>query len=404
MDLRSGYPFWTVANGLLNDFPALREDLDCDVLVVGAGITGALVAWHLRNEGFDVRVIDRREAGWGSTSASTALLQYENDTELADLAERLGEKDAVLAYRACERAIGRLGEIARQLRGVGFRRMRSLYYASRWYHRRRLLREAALRQAHGFDLKVLDRAGVRRRFGFDAPLALLTEVAAEVDPYRMTHKLLAALNRDRSRVFDRTAMADFAVRRGGVHVRTEGGATIRCRQLVIAAGYECQRHIDEKLAANRSSYALVTEPVAEGLGVLRGCLVWETARPYLYLRSTTDGRLLIGGADDAIDIAIRRDLRVPRKAAALLKQVARLFPDLALHPAFAWAGTFAETPDGLPYFGPHEQHGPRVHFAMAYGGNGITFSLAGAELLRERLAGRGHPCARLFSFDRLRRR
>jgi glycine/D-amino acid oxidase-like deaminating enzyme len=404
MDLRSGYPFWTVANGLLNDFPVLREDLDCDVLVVGAGITGALIAWHLRNDGVDVRVIDRREAGWGSTSASTALLQYENDTELVDLAERLGEKDAVLAYRVCEQAIGRLGEIAHQLRGVGFRRMRSLYSASRWYHRRRLLREAALRQAHGFDLQVLDRSDVRSRFGFDAPLALLTKVAAEVDPYRMTHKLLAALNRDRPRVFDRTAMADFVVHRGGVRVHTDSGATIRCRHLVIAAGYECQSHIDETLAANRSSYALVTEPVVEGLGVLRGCLVWETARPYLYLRSTSDGRLLIGGADDAIDIAIRRDLRVPRKAAALLKQAARLFPDLTLDPAFAWAGTFAETPDGLPYFGPHEQHGPRVHFAMAYGGNGITFSLVGAELLRERLAGRSHPCTRLFSFDRLRRR
>jgi glycine/D-amino acid oxidase-like deaminating enzyme len=67
------------------------------------------------------------------------------------------------------------------------------------------------------------------------------------------------------------------------------------------------------------------------------------------------------------------------------------------------AGTFAETEDGLPFFGPHEQHGPRVHFAMAYGGNGITYSMIGAELLRDRIEGRHHPCSKLFSFDRLRR-
>ena len=112
MDLKSGYPYWIVKNGLLNNFPALREAIDCDVLVVGAGITGALMAWHLQRDGHRVCVIDRREAGWGSTAASTALLQYEIDTELQDLAERYGEADAVLAYRACADAIPKLRRIA----------------------------------------------------------------------------------------------------------------------------------------------------------------------------------------------------------------------------------------------------------------------------------------------------
>lgn len=94
MDLKSGYPFWIVKNGLLNNYPALRENIQCDVLVVGAGITGALIGWHLQQDGLDVCVIDRREAGWGSTAASTALLQYEIDTELQDLAERHGIDDA----------------------------------------------------------------------------------------------------------------------------------------------------------------------------------------------------------------------------------------------------------------------------------------------------------------------
>jgi glycine/D-amino acid oxidase-like deaminating enzyme len=79
----------------------------------------------------------------------------------------------------------------------------------------------------------------------------------------------------------------------------------------------------------------------------------------------------------------------------------RLFPDAAIVPAFSWAGTFAETADGLPFFGPHASLGPRVHFAMAYGGNGITYSRLGAGLLRARVERRGHPLARLFSFARV---
>jgi glycine/D-amino acid oxidase-like deaminating enzyme len=83
--------------------------------------------------------------------------------------------------------------------------------------------------------------------------------------------------------------------------------------------------------------------------------------------------------------------------------VLALWPRLPLAIDFAWAGTFAETADGLPFFGPHPQHGPRVLFAMAYGGNGITYSMLGAGLLRALVERRRHPLAALFSFSRLQR-
>ena len=60
MDLNSGYPWWVVSNGLLGAYPALREDVACDVLVMGAGITGALIADELVRAGLEVCVVDRR--------------------------------------------------------------------------------------------------------------------------------------------------------------------------------------------------------------------------------------------------------------------------------------------------------------------------------------------------------
>lgn len=404
MDLKSGVPFWQIKNGLLHAFPRLVEPVRCDVLVVGAGITGALIGDHLARAGMTVCVIDQREAGWGSTSASTALLQYEIDTEMQALAKRYGEADAVLAYKACEQAIGSLRKIAKSLRGVDFQSMQSLYYASRWFHKTRVEREGALRLANGFRLEVLDRAAMTARFGIDAPSALLTPVAAETDPYQLAHRLLGRIETHGGHVHARTALKTFTTTRAEVRAETEDGITIRCKQLILAAGYESQTWLRQRVAANRSSYAFVSEPMPGQLGMLKNTLVWESARPYLYLRRTADERLLVGGEDDHYDIPLRRDARVTAKADTLRTRVSRLFPQLPLRIAFAWAGTFAETEDGLPYFGPHEQHGPRVHFAMAYGGNGITYSLIGAELLRDALLGKTHPCAELFSFARLTRR
>ena len=404
MDLKSGSPYWVVKNGLLHAYPRLRENLQCDVLVVGAGITGALISDHLLRAGMNVGVIESREAGWGSSSASTALLQYEIDTELQDLAKQYGDADAVLAYKSCEKAIASLHKIAKSLRGIDFQPMQSLYFASRWYHKSRVESEGKLRKAHGFKLDILDRQTLHDRFGIDAPVGLLSAVAAETDPYQFAHRLLGRVEKLGGRVHARTKLASFKTVRNGVRAETEDGLIIRCKHLIFAAGYESQTWLDQRVASNRSSYAFVSEPMPGELGVLKNTLVWESARPYLYMRRTADERLLVGGEDDKVDIPIRRDARVQGKSEKLAKRVKEMFPELPLKIAFTWAGTFAETDDGLPFFGPHEQHGPNVHFAMAYGGNGITYSLIGAELLRDKLLGKKHACDKLFSFDRLKRK
>ena len=403
MDLKSGYPWWAVKNGLMHAFPRLERDLRCDVAIVGGGITGALVADEFARHGHEVAVLEQRDIGWGSSAVSTALLQYEIDTHMVDLSRRYGEDAAALAYRSCAAAIDLLGERAARVRGAGYRRTRSLYYASKPRHRGVLLEEFGLRAKHGLDVAWLDAGEIRARHGFDAPCAILSRQAAQVDPYRFATRLLQSVEKAGGGVFDRCPVDGIETGDRGVVLRVAGGARVRARHVVLAAGYATQHWLDQRVARNRSSYAFVTDPLdRDVLGALRGTMLWETARPYLYARTTDDDRLLVGGEDDSVDIPARRDGRVDGKARKLAKAFGKLFPALPLEPTFAWAGTFAETADGLPFFGPHPQHGPRVHFAMAYGGNGITYSELGAGLLRALVERRRHPLERLFGFGRLR--
>ena len=401
MDLKSGYPFWAVKNGLMRAFPPLDGDLRCEVAVIGGGITGALIANELAAQDFNVAVFEQRDIAWGSTCASTALIQYEIDTHLVDLAKQYGEPDAVLAYRACEQAVHALQALAREVGDVDFKMQGSLYYASRRRDVKDLRPEFEVRRKHGFDVDWLDPDILQSDYAIQAPGAMLSHIAARVDPYRLTYRLLARLHRRGSGVFDRTAITSIEPGPRQVTLQTDAGHTIRCRHVVMAAGYANQRWLRKKVAANRSSYALITDPVDFAtLPYLANTLVWETARPYLYMRSTGDGRLLVGGEDDSIDLPLRRDARVQKKAATLARKVARIFPQLDFKPAYSWAGTFAETRDGLPYFGAHPQYGPRVHFAMAYGGNGITYSMIGAGLLHASITRRKHPLQALFGFER----
>ncbi|NUO76779.1 MAG: FAD-binding oxidoreductase [Lysobacter sp.] len=403
MDLKSGYPYWAVRNGLMHAFPALDGDLHCEVAVIGGGISGALIADELAAHGHEVVVVEQRDIGWGSTAASTALLQYEIDTHMIDLSERYGEDAAALAYRACGEAVLALRERTSGLGGVDFARADSVYCASKQRHIYALKHELALRRRHGFEVRWLNAADLHERYGLHAPGAILSRLAARMDPYRMTYRLLMRLARRGVRVHDRSEIAAIEPGARSVLLHTAQGQTIRAAQVVLAIGYAGQRWLRQRVARNRSSYAFVTDPMpaSESRGLDR-TMVWESARPYLYLRGTGDGRIMVGGEDDAVDIPARRDARLGKKTRRLAKQVSQRFPGLELAPTFAWAGTFAETDDGLPYFGPHAQYGPRVHFAMAYGGNGITYSELGAGLLRALIERRRHPLAALFSFERNR--
>src|SRR5690606_3261550 len=146
--------FWPIRDGLVQTFPTLDDDVTCDVAVIGGGITGAIAAYHLVEAGLDTVLVDRRDVGGGSTSASTGLLQYEIDTNLADLIERVGKRDAERSYQLCLEAIGKIGTLAEKA-GVEceFTPKKSLYLASYKKDVPMLCREFDARKSMGIALE-----------------------------------------------------------------------------------------------------------------------------------------------------------------------------------------------------------------------------------------------------------
>jgi glycine/D-amino acid oxidase-like deaminating enzyme len=117
------------------------------------------------------------------------------------------------------------------------------------------------------------------------------------------------------------------------------------------------------------------------------------------LRTTQDGRAMIGGEDTLFKSEILRDKLLPKKAQKLMTRFHELFPDIPARLDFAWAGTFGQTRDGLAYIGQTEEF-PGAHFALGFGGNGITFSVIAAEIIRDTICGKVNPDAFLFRFGR----
>ena len=401
MDLTSNHPVWLELDGRLQAYQTLRGDARADVAVIGGGVTGALVAHALAGAGLDTIVLDKRDVGTGSTAASTALLQYELDVPLVELRERIGRDRADRAYLACRDAVGTLASIAASFPDpTHFRRRKSLYLAA---HARDLdahRAELAARHEAGLGGEWVEGDDLRRRFGIDRPGAIHSDGAAEVDAFALTHALLADARSRGSRVFTGTRVERVDARHDGVALRLAAGGVVSARHAVFATGYETREFVGVGLAKLVSTFAIASTPNgAPAPWRESGALIWERADPYLYLRTVAGGRVIVGGEDEEFRDPDHRDALLGAKAERLAKRFRELFPDATLDVDFAWAGTFGETADGLPYVGAHDDW-PCCQFALGYGGNGITFSVIAAEIVRDAILGRANPHADLFRFER----
>jgi len=398
--LTSSHPYWSVRNGLPANYPSLQRDVACDAVVVGGGITGALAAIHLAEAGVKTVVLEKRDIGTGSTSASTALLQYEIDVPLRDLRKKVGPKVADRSYRLCRGAIGKLERLTNRLKvQCAFERKPSLFLARHLDEVADFEEEYRLRKQIGFDLEFLDASAVRALYPFTRPAALYSQDGGSVDPHRLTHGLLKAGARCGLDVYDRTQMERYEETSRGVRITTKSGFTVTARRAVIAAGFESKALLRVEAGTFLSTYALISEPLADGRVWHQNSLIWESGTPYLYLRTTSEGRVVVGGEDEPFVSAKRRDALISAKSRILMRKCARLFPNLELEVAYAWAGTFGTTKDGLAYIGVHPRF-PHASFALGYGGNGITFSLIAAEIIRDTFLGRSNRDAALFRFGR----
>ena len=400
--VRSSEAYWLLRNGIGDANPALDESIDCDIAIIGGGITSALVADALISTGKRIAVLDSRDIAQGSTSASTALLQYEIDTHLVELTGLLGADAAMRAYLACAASFSLLEQRFPELLPLaGYERRPSLYLASDEKSVPALRAEMAARRGIGLACEWLEGDALRSRFGCQRPGAILSALGAQVDPFRLTRGLFAGCVRHGVRMFARTKVTGIEESGEQLTLRTVGGHAVTAAHVVVCAGYESLDFLPGSFADVNNTFALVTEPLARSdLATLP--LIWESARPYLYLRSTSDGRLIVGGADVPFKNSAARDLLLPRQVRKLAGQYRDLFGEVLPPVAYAWAGSFAETRDGLPLIGCVPGMSPRLQFALCYGGNGITYSAHAGDVIRAGIEGRPHALDDVFGFRRLK--
>lgn len=398
-DLRGGTSPWSQKR-LQQQRPPVNRDFNCEILVVGAGITGSLAAEHLASQGHQVCIIDRQRPGLGSTTASTAMLLWEIDRSLSKLTDFYGFERAANVYRRSFGAVSGLAELvnAQKLR-CRMRHRHSLYLAAGDEGARVLLAEHELRVRAGLPGDFLDHRTLLQEFDIHREAAIYSIGSADTDPLLLSQALLDAAMAQGAMLFDAGA-ENYDSSGQAVVVELDDGHVIEAKQVVLATGYVMPDILTSSLHTIASSWAIATPPQPSEVLWRDGALIWEASENYSYARTTNDSRIIMGGEDDDQVIEPEaRDRLMPQKAETLLSKLHTLWPNAVSVADFVWSGAFGTTSDGLPLIGRVPGH-PRIHAAYGYGGNGITFSYLASRMIGASIAGNNQPWFDDFAIDR----
>jgi glycine/D-amino acid oxidase-like deaminating enzyme len=355
-----------------------------------------LIADAVLRAGKSVAVLDRRGPVQGSTPASTALLQFEIDQPLVHLTQKIGRERAVRAYWRSATAVDFLrGRIADLGLRCGFRERNAVYLPGNVLNVTELKQEAAARAAVGLRSTFIDAGRLRELTGIERSGAVLSSGAGEVDPAAMVAGLWRSVLSRGACMYAPTEVVDIQNGRAKVTLATAEGPVVRARYAVFATGYEVVKLVKRRGYKVMSTWAMATAPQPARLWPGR-CLIWEASDPYLYVRTTLDGRVIVGGEDEEFSDAERRDALIPKKIDAIQRKLEKLMPALDVRPEFAWAGCFGASSSGLPAIGVIPG-AARCLAVMGYGGNGITFSVIAAQIIQRHIVGVTDPDAALFA-------
>lgn len=376
---RSGATYWgAAAVRPAPDLAPLRGDADCEVAVIGGGFTGLSAAHHLAEAGVDVALVEAGRLGRGASGRTAGMAGTRYKRGWASLARAYGSDETLRLHAALGEARTTLLRLVRDygaedaLHAGGQlvpahtpEALAALERDLEW-----LAREAGEREA-----KILGRAETERESGSHGYCgAWLDPRGGAVQPVELLHAVATGLLARGCRLYGESPVLALQQQAEGLTLTTPQGR-LRARQVVLATNAYTPPGLVQPDPAKRlvpvASSILVTASLPEEVArsiLPYGRVASDTRRLLQAYRMLPGNRLLYGGR---ADITGRR-AEDPRSYAALERSLAGCFPQIARPEIdWRWSGLVGVTRDGFPHVG---RLGPRLVYALGYGGRGVVLS------------------------------
>lgn len=377
---------WSKTATPLEPSPALLEDQNCDVTIIGAGFTGLRAALKLAEAGLKVIVLDAGDVGWGASGRSggqvNPMLPISDPDKLHNL---VGTKYFESITETSLNSADELFELIEkyqidcQARQHGWLRVnhsekvikQTTHNAEKWNRY-----GANMRFVEGNELQTLTGSSVYKT-------GILTPEGGAVHPMSLVRGLAKVVRGAGAQIFGSSPVNALKQTSSGWNTQTTSGCVSSKWVILATNGYT-----DGLLKGLKNSLfpllpiQIATEPLEDAridTILPKGQTISDTRRVIMYARREPDNRFVFGGLGN---------LSLQGKIGGyewLQKDAERIYPSLkGVKWDFKWGGKIAITHDRIPHF--HEP-APGLITGLGYNGRGVALSHVIGRMLADRVLG-----------------
>lgn len=350
----------------------LKGDIKTDILIIGAGITGILIGYFLKQNGREVVLIDKSEIARGNTRNTTAKITSQHDLIYNKLIQEFGEEKAKQYARANELAIRKYREIIKERKiECDFEELPAYIYS---LNDTDLLKKEVDAARHlGIDAEYVEKVDlpleVKGAVKFNNqgqfnPLKFLKDISKELTIYENTKAIKIEENL----------------------VSTDKG-NIVANHIVIATHYpiiNAPGYYFMKMHQERS-YVIALENADNNI---KGMYIDYEKQGYSF--RNYKGLLLLGG------ISQRTGENESGGSYDKLRNIAKdLYPNS--REKCHWSAQDCMTIDGIPYIGKYADSTPNIYVATGFNKWGMTSSMVSAMIISDLILEKDNDFSEIFS-------
>ena len=371
--------------------PALAEDLDVDVAIIGAGYTGLWTAYYLKLQapGLKIAIIEAQTAGFGASGRNGGWLMGNllgEDRLLADLSPVQRRASYDLLHNIPDEV-----EIVLEREGIAcdYRKGGVLYCAARYPEQETSLRQyldSLYKQGlNENDYRWLNPGQLAQQIRIAKPYGgIYAPHVATLHPAKLVRGLARTVERMGVRIYENSPVTHWQA--GSLRTAQ---ASVRSRWVVPAVeGYSVTLPPLGRYQLPVQSLIVATEPLSaatwDEIGLSNGQAFSESSRQVTYGQRTADNRLIFG-ARGGYQFAgkLRHDFNLTRSEIELRRYLfGELFPQLKnVQITHGWGGNLGMS----RRFKPHMlcDHASGIALSGGYGGEGVGASNLGGRTLAD---------------------
>ncbi|WP_428649568.1 NAD(P)/FAD-dependent oxidoreductase [Roseibium sp.] len=389
-------------------YPALEEEISCDVCIVGGGYTGLSAALHLAERGYDVVLLDAHRAGWGASGRNGGQVGSGQRVEQDELEGMVGKDNARLLWD--------IGEDSKKLVRSLIERFNidcdykpGILHAD---HRKRFVPHSRayaekLQKDYGYEhIRFVDQDEIRSMLGSTAYYGgTLDTDSGHLHPLNFALGLAQAASAAGARIFERSQVTGYT-QGDPVRVETARGA-VKARYMILACnGY--LGGLDRQVASHVmpiNNFIIATEPLSDDKArelIRDDVAVGDSKFVINYYRLSADKRMLFGGGESY-------GYKFPKDIKGFVRsKMLEIYPQLKdVRIDYGWGGTLGITMSRLPHLA---RLSPNVFSSAGYSGHGVAMATLAGEVMAEAIDGTASrfdvmsnvPTPRFPGGDRLR--